>query len=82
MSRKERRNVHVVPAGTPGAFIARIAGGAKLFTEPTTQEEAIRLAIVEAKARGSEVVIHRPDGRIRDKDSYGNDSPRVRDLKH
>lgn len=82
MARKERRNVHVVPAGGRGTFIARVAGGEKLFTTPTTQEEAVRLAIVEAKARGSEVVIHRADGRIRDKDSYGPDSPRVRDLKH
>jgi hypothetical protein len=35
-----------------------------------------------ALRRRSEVVIHRPNGQIRDKDSYGNDPRRVRDTKH
>jgi Uncharacterized protein conserved in bacteria (DUF2188) len=46
------------------------------------QRDAIEVAIREAKARRSEVVIHRPDGRIRDKDSYGRDPGSVRDMKH
>ncbi len=81
MSRSKHRNVHVVPAGGRG-FVARIARGPVLFTEPTTQRIAIARAIVEARRRKSEVVIHRADGRIRDKDSYGADSLRLRDAKH
>ncbi len=50
--------------------------------EPTTQRDAIRQAMAEAKARRSEVVIHGRDGRIRDKDSYGDDSREVIDTKH
>jgi hypothetical protein len=79
---KAHRNVHVVPAGNGRGFIARLAGGGALFTTPTTQAEAIRRAVVEARERASEVVIHRRDGRIRDRDSYGWDSPLRRDLRH
>ena len=81
MSRSKHRNVHVVPAGSRG-FIARLARGPLLFSEPTTQGIAIARAVVEARIRKSEVVIHRRDGRIRDKDSYGRDTPQVIDLKH
>ena len=81
MSRSKHRNVHVVPAGGRG-FVARIARGPLLFAEPTTQGIAIAHAIVEARRGRCEVVIHRADGRIRDKDSYGSDSPRVLDTKH
>ena len=39
----------------------------------STQAEAQSAAREIAINQRSEVVIHRPDGRIRDKDSYGND---------
>ena len=38
-----------------------------------TQTEAIKIAREIAINQQSEVVIHRPNGQIRDKDSYGND---------
>jgi len=82
MTYKKRRNIHVVPTGDGRTFIARLAGGATLPMERTTQRDAIRQAMAEAKTRRSEVVIHRRDGRIRDKDSYGYDSPLVKDMKH
>lgn len=86
MSRKTRRNVHVVPSGKSKSkrttFVARVAGDASPLTEPTTQTQAIAAAIPEARTRRSEVVIHRADGRIRDTDSYGNDSSQVKDTKH
>ncbi len=82
MARYTRRNVHVVPAGGRGAFVVKLAGGRRLTPCPMTQGDAIRRAIPEAVKRRSEVVIHRPDGRIRDKDSYGRDSKRWKDRKH
>lgn len=84
--RKPRRNVHVVPtlAGRPLRlhYIAVVAGTRTPLNAPSTQRAAIAAAMAEAKQRGSEVVIHRANGRIRDADSYGKDSPRVRDTKH
>lgn len=86
MSKQKRRNVHVVPVGTAKStrakFVARVAKEGTVLTEPTTQGEAIAAAIPEARKRRSEVVIHRADGRIRDTDSYGNDSAEVNDTKH
>lgn len=35
-----------------------------------------------AQQRQGELVIHRPNGQIRDKDSFGNDSCPPKDTKH
>jgi hypothetical protein len=38
-----------------------------------TQEKARQRAEQIARNKGSDVIIHRPNGQIRDRDSYGND---------
>jgi hypothetical protein len=38
-----------------------------------TQEEARQRAEQVARNKGSDVIIHRTNGQIRDRDSYGND---------
>ena len=38
-----------------------------------TQEEARKRAEQIARNKGSDVIIHRPNGQIRDRNSYGND---------
>ena len=81
-TKRRKRNVHVVPAGGRSAFVPTTAKGRRLVECPRTQTEAIAIAVRAAKRRRVEVVIHRPDGRIRDSDSYGRDSRRHRDLKH
>ncbi len=47
-----------------------------------TQKQAIERATEIAKKQQSEVVIHRKNGQIRDKDSYGNDPNPPKDTKH
>jgi hypothetical protein len=47
-----------------------------------TQADAIERARDVARNQQSEVVIHRPDGRIRDRDSYGNDPNPPTDKVH
>ncbi|MFH1832678.1 MAG: DUF2188 domain-containing protein [Candidatus Levyibacteriota bacterium] len=47
-----------------------------------TQAEAIDAAKNIAINQKSEVIIHGRDGRIRDKDSYGNDPFPPRDKRH
>jgi uncharacterized protein YdaT len=47
-----------------------------------TQAEAVERAREIARNQKSEVVIHRPDGSIRDRDSYGNDPNPPKDKKH
>ena len=51
----------------------------KLFD---TQREAQDFAISIATNQRSEVIVQRPDGRIRSKDSYGNDPLPPRDTEH
>jgi Uncharacterized protein conserved in bacteria (DUF2188) len=65
------KNQHVVPQGEDWAV--RGAGNQKATSIHTTQAEAERAARDIAINQRSEVVIHRPDGRIRDKNSYGRD---------
>lgn len=80
-TRQKSSDVHVLPAKGRG-FVVRVAGSAETLAGPTTQRKAIDSAIRLARVRRCEVVIHRADGRIRDKDSYGPDSPKVRDTRH
>lgn len=47
-----------------------------------TQKEAIARATEIAKKQKSEVIVQRPDGRIRSKDSYGNDPNPPQDKEH
>ena len=74
------KNQHVVPRG--GNWAVRAARSSRITSEHRTQNAAINAAVKIAKHQESEVVIHRPDGRIRDKDSYGNDPCPPRDRKH
>lgn len=57
-------------------------GSAKDTKHFDTQKEAAEYAREIAKNQQSEVIIQRPDGRIRSKDSYGNDSCPPRDTEH
>lgn len=75
-----KKNQHVVPAGD--GWGVRGAGNSRLTSRHDTQQSAASHAREIARNNGSEVVIHRPDGRIRDKDSYGNDPIPPRDKKH
>ena len=74
------KDQHVVP--NDGKWGVRGEGNERLTSRHDTQAEAIERAREIAKNERSEVVIHRPDGRIRDKDSYGNDPNPPRDRKH
>jgi hypothetical protein len=76
-----RKNQHVVPTPS-GKWGVRGEGNSKITKETSTQTQAIEIAREIAKNQGSEVVIHRKDGVIRDKDSYGKDPNPPKDKKH
>jgi len=75
----KKQNVHVVPNGN--MWQVKPAGSAPVSNH-RTQAAALAAAKPLAQARRSEVVTHRPDGTIRDGDSYGNDPRSIRDTKH
>jgi len=66
-----KNNQHVMPLGNGWAVKGE---GNKNFTVITeTQRDAITVARAIAKNNKSELVIYGKDGKIREKDSYGDD---------
>lgn len=65
------KNQHVVPYD--GGWAVRGEGNERATSIHGTQAEAIEAAREIARNQRSELIIHRTDGRIRDRDSYGND---------
>ena len=66
-----KRNQHVVPH--KDGWAVRGAGSQRASSVHGTQKDAISSARNTALRQRTEVVIHRPNGQIRDRNSYGND---------
>lgn len=72
-------NQHVVPNN--GQWQVKRQGSEKATKNFETQKQAIDYARSIAIKQQSELVIHGRDGRIHDKDSYGNDPCPPKDKK-
>ena len=66
------KNQHVTPH-PEGGWQVKGAGNSRATVRTMTQKDAIDVARNIARNQESEVVIHRPNGQIREKDSYGKD---------
>jgi hypothetical protein len=66
------KNQHVTPH-PEGGWQVKGAGNSRATSRHATQKDAIDAARQIAKNQGSDVIIHRPNGQIRDRNSYGND---------
>lgn len=66
-----RRNQHVVPHDN--GWAVRSAGSRRSSSIHSTQGEAISAGREIARNQKSELFIHGRDGKIRERDSYGND---------
>ncbi|OJW81531.1 MAG: hypothetical protein BGO69_09100 [Bacteroidetes bacterium 46-16] len=75
-----KKNQHVTPH--QDGWQVKGAGNQKATVVTNNQQQAIEIARQIAQNQKSEVVIHRPNGQIRDKDSYGNDPVPPKDKKH
>lgn len=65
-------NQHVTPH-PDGGWQVKGASNSRATARTSTQSDAIEIARDIARNKGSEMVIHRSNGQIRDKNSYGND---------
>jgi len=74
------KNVHVVK--NEGRWDVKIENRSNPVSSHKNQELARQAAVPVAKKNKSDVVIHKPNGVIRDRDSYGNDPCPPRDKKH
>ena len=75
-----KKNVHVVPNGK--GWAVKTEGNSTPLSKHRTQGAAAEAGRPVAEKNRSELVIHRPNGQIRDKDSFGNDPCPPRDSKH
>lgn len=66
------KNQHVTPHPN-GGWQVKGEGNSRATARTSTQAEAISIARSKAKKEGAELVIHRPNGQIRAKDSHGRD---------
>jgi Uncharacterized protein conserved in bacteria (DUF2188) len=66
-----KKNQHVVPLGN--GWAVKGEGNTRYTAITERKAEATTIARDIAKNNKAEIVIHGKDGRIQDKDSYGND---------
>ena len=74
------KDVHV--SKNDGGGWKLTVGGDKVGNARSTQHAAVEAAKTIAKRNQSDVVTHGRDGKIRSKDSYGNDPRRIKDKEH
>lgn len=74
------KDIHIVPQGNKWAV--KPEGASKPLSTHRSQGAAEQAGRPVARRNESELVIHRPNGQIRDKDSYGRDPNPPRDRKH
>lgn len=65
-------NQHVTPH-KDGGWQVKGAGNSRATARTSTQAEAYQIAKAIATNKHSEVVVHGKNGRIREKNSFGND---------
>ncbi len=66
------KNVHIVPHSD--GWAVKIEGNDRATSVHRTQEQAINAGRDRARRDETEILIHGENGRIRDRDSYGNDT--------
>lgn len=76
----KKRDIHVVPHEK--GWATRREGAERVGSTHDTQGEAIDSGRERAIKEHVELVIHRPNGTIRDSDSYGNDPHPPHDKKN
>ena len=75
------KNQHVVPT-EDGKWGVKGEGSSKNTKITPTKSEAVKIGREIAINQKSELVIHGRNGKIQDKDSYGNDPFPPKDKKH
>ena len=66
-----KKNQHVVPLGN--GWAVKAAGAERATVITTKQSDAISAGRNIAKNNHSELIVHGRDGKIRERNSYGND---------
>jgi uncharacterized protein (UPF0262 family) len=68
-----KKNVHVVKSKNGDEWSVKTENSQKAYRNVSTQQEAIEIGKNVAKNNSSELLIHGVNGKIREKNSYGDD---------
>jgi len=77
-----RRSHDVHVSRNPGRTTWKVTQNGDKISNHRTQAAAVERATAEARRDRADVVTHGRDGKIRSKDSYGNDPNPPRDREH
>lgn len=77
---KKKKNIPVVPH--PGGWAIKREGGKRASKVGNTKDPILQQARAQAKREKVELVIHKGNGTIMDKDSYGKDTSPPKDRKY
>lgn len=77
-----KKNIHIVPNKPKGGWDVKREGSKQPISHHRTQKAADEKGRPIARKDKVEIVTHGRDGRIRDKDSFGNDPNPPKDKKH
>jgi hypothetical protein len=72
VAKNMKKNHHVIP-GSRGNWVVRTTNSSRAVKKFSTQQDAVEYGRTLAKKNKTELYIHREDGTIREKDSYGED---------
>lgn len=76
-----RKNIHVVPNKSTETWSAKRENSNKPIATGKTQAGVIKAVTPTAREQQAELIIHRVNGKIRDRTSYGNDPCPPKDQK-
>lgn len=74
-----KKGTHVVPRDGGKKWAVKKEGLSKASKTFTNQADAVKFAKEQAQKEKAELYVHRRDGTIRDRRSYGNDSSPPKD---
>jgi hypothetical protein len=77
----KNKNIHIVP-NPEGGWLVKEENSNTSIVSTKTKKEADVIARLLARERKVELVIHNKNGKIADKDSFGNDPRKIKDKKH
>ncbi|WOK08412.1 DUF2188 domain-containing protein [Imperialibacter roseus] len=77
-----RKSNHVVPSTQKGGWAVKKSGSAKSSKSFDNKVKAVEYGKQLSKKEHSELFIHRKDGTIQNRNSYGNDPFPPKDRKH
>jgi hypothetical protein len=82
MSKKSSSKPSVWVSPHPDGWQVQREGSTKPSRVVDTQREAIDIGKEQARNSGTELIVQRPNGQIRSKDSYGSDPNPPTDTEH